>query len=82
MALVVMASPQPLGRLLSTSLVAKPFKVRGADVPVQQGPVLLLNGDQPLIQLKEQLTETTSQSTIRPSFRPTGSFNVMPSSSS
>ena len=35
----------------------KAFKVRGADVPVQQGPVLLLNGDQPLIQLKEQLTE-------------------------
>ena len=35
----------------------KPFKVRGADVPIQQGPVLLLNGDQPLIQLKEQLIE-------------------------
>jgi len=35
----------------------KPFKVRGADVPIKQGPVLLLNGDQPLIQLKEQLIE-------------------------
>jgi len=35
----------------------KAFKVRGAEVPVEQGPVLLLNGDQPLIQLKEQLTE-------------------------
>ena len=35
----------------------KPFKVRGADVPIEQGPVLLLNGDQPLIQLKEQLIE-------------------------
>jgi hypothetical protein len=35
----------------------KPFTVRGADVPTTQGPVLLLNGDQPLIQLKEQLIE-------------------------
>ena len=35
----------------------KPFKVRGADVPVEQGPVLLLNGDQGLPQLKEQLIE-------------------------
>jgi len=35
----------------------KPFKVRGADVPVEQGPVLLLNGDQGLPQLKEQLVE-------------------------
>ena len=35
----------------------QPFKVRGADVPIEQGPVLLLNGDQPLIQLKEQLIE-------------------------
>ena len=35
----------------------QPFKVRGADVPIKQGPVLLLNGDQPLIQLKEQLIE-------------------------
>ena len=35
----------------------KPFVVRGRHVPVQQGPVLLLNGDQPLVQLKEQLEE-------------------------
>ena len=35
----------------------KPFKVRGAEVPVEQGPVLLLNGDQGLPQLKEQLIE-------------------------
>ena len=31
--------------------------VRGNHVPVQQGPVVLLNGDQPLVQLKEQLQE-------------------------
>lgn len=35
----------------------KPFVVRGKHVPVQQGPVLLLNGDQPLVQLQEQLEE-------------------------
>jgi len=35
----------------------EPFVVRGKHVPVQQGPVLLLNGDQPLLQLKEQLEE-------------------------
>jgi len=34
-----------------------PFVVRGRHVPVQQGSVLLLNGDQPLLQLKEQLEE-------------------------
>ena len=34
-----------------------PFVVQGKHVPVQQGPVLLLNGDQPLVQLKEQLEE-------------------------
>ena len=33
------------------------FVVRGKHMPVKQGPVLLLNGDQPLIQLKEQLEE-------------------------
>ena len=32
-----------------------PFIVRGKHVPVEKGPVLLLNGDQPLVQLKEQL---------------------------
>ena len=35
----------------------KPFVVRGSLVPVEQGPVLILNGDQPLTQLKEQLEE-------------------------
>ena len=35
----------------------KPFVVRGNHVPVRQGPVVLLNGDQPLVQLKEQLQE-------------------------
>ena len=34
-----------------------PFVVKGKHLPVQQGPVLLLNGDQPLVQLKEQLSE-------------------------
>ena len=34
-----------------------PFIVKGKHLPVRQGPVLLLNGDQPLIQLKEQLEE-------------------------
>jgi len=34
-----------------------PFLVRGSEVPVEQGTVLLLNGDQPLTQLKEQLEE-------------------------
>ena len=34
-----------------------PFVVRGKHMPIQRGPVLLLNGDQPLIQLKEQLEE-------------------------
>ena len=35
----------------------KPFYVRGNLLPVEQGKVLLLNGDQPLTQLKEQLEE-------------------------
>jgi replicative DNA helicase len=34
-----------------------PFYVRGNLLPVEQGKVLLLNGDQPLTQLKEQLEE-------------------------
>ena len=34
-----------------------PFVVRGQLMPVEKGPVLLLNGDQPLVQLKEQLEE-------------------------
>ena len=35
----------------------KPFVVRGSLVPIQKGPVLILNGDQPLTQLREQLEE-------------------------
>ena len=34
-----------------------PFKIRGKNVPVQKGGVLILNGDQPLIQVQEQLEE-------------------------
>ncbi|NDD45800.1 MAG: hypothetical protein EBZ24_10415, partial [Synechococcaceae bacterium WB9_4xB_025] len=51
------------GKSMSAWTIAKhiamgqPFVVRGKHVPVQRGPVLLLNGDQPLIQLKEQLEE-------------------------
>tara|TARA_R100000664_G_C2758936_1_gene148210 strand:+ start:1439 stop:3802 length:2364 start_codon:yes stop_codon:yes gene_type:complete len=51
------------GKSMSAWALAKhiatgaPFIVRGKPVPVKQGPVLLLNGDQPLIQLKEQLEE-------------------------
>lgn len=46
-----------------------PFVIRGKHVPVEQGPVLLLNGDQPLVQLQEQLEEVefpkTAPVTIR-----------------
>jgi hypothetical protein len=35
----------------------QPFVIRGKHVPVQQGPVLLLNGDQPLVQMQEQMEE-------------------------
>ena len=51
------------GKSMSAWTIAKhiatgqAFVVRGKHVPVQQGPVLLLNGDQPLLQLKEQLEE-------------------------
>jgi hypothetical protein len=51
------------GKSMSAWTIAKhiatgqPFVVRGKHVPVEKGPVLLLNGDQPLIQLKEQLEE-------------------------
>jgi hypothetical protein len=38
--------------------LGQPFVIRGKHVPVEQGPVLLLNGDQPLVQLQEQLEET------------------------
>ena len=36
---------------------SEPFLVRESLVPVEGGPVLLLNGDQSLVQLKEQLQE-------------------------
>ena len=51
------------GKSMSAWTLAKhissgtPFIVRGSHVPVKQGPVLILNGDQPLTQLKEQLEE-------------------------
>ncbi len=51
------------GKSMSAWAIAKhiatgnPFIVRGKPVPVRQGPVLVLNGDQPLIQLKEQFEE-------------------------
>ena len=51
------------GKSMSAWALAKhvadgsPFLVRGNLVPVKHGPVLLLNGDQPLTQLKEQLEE-------------------------
>ena len=51
------------GKSMSAWALAKhivsgtPFLVRGKLVPVEQGPVLLLNGDQSLVQLKEQLQE-------------------------
>ena len=57
MALVVTVSPQPLGPLLSTSSAAKPSKFAAQRFLLSKALVLLLNGDQPLIQLKEQLTE-------------------------
>lgn len=34
-----------------------PFIIKGKPVPVEQGPVLLLNGDQSLVQLQEQMEE-------------------------
>lgn len=34
-----------------------PFVIKGKPVPVEQGPVLLLNGDQSLVQLQEQMEE-------------------------
>lgn len=37
--------------------MGSPFVIRGKSVPVDQGPVLLLNGDQPLVQLQEQMEE-------------------------
>jgi len=51
------------GKSMSAWALAKhiatgsPFLVRGQHVPVKKGPVLILNGDQPLMQIKEQLQE-------------------------
>ena len=51
------------GKSISAWTMAKhiatgsPFYVRENLVPVEKGPILLLNGDQPLTQLKEQLEE-------------------------
>ena len=67
------------GKSMSAWALAKhiatgnPFLVRGQHVPVKKGGVLLLNGDQPLCQLKEQLTEVdfpvTNQSHIQTDFQ-------------
>lgn len=35
--------------------MGNPFQIRGKNVPVQEGPVILLNGDQPMAQLQQQL---------------------------
>ena len=49
------------GKSMSAWALAKhialgnPFVVKGRPVPVKQGPVLILNGDQPKVSLKEQL---------------------------
>ena len=51
------------GKSMSAWTLAKhvssgtPFVVRGSLVPIKKGPVLILNGDQPLTQLREQLEE-------------------------
>jgi hypothetical protein len=51
------------GKSMTSWVLAKhvatgsPFLVRGQLVPVKQGPVLILNGDQPKVLLQEQLAE-------------------------
>ena len=51
------------GKSMSAWTLAKhissgtPFVVRGSLVPIKKGPVLILNGDQPLTQVREQLEE-------------------------
>ena len=51
------------GKSMSAWTLAKhvssgtPFVVRGSLVPIKKGPILILNGDQPLTQLREQLEE-------------------------
>ena len=43
--------------LAKHAATGQPFVIRGKHVPVEQGPVLLLNGDQPLVQMQEQMEE-------------------------
>ena len=57
MALAVMASQPPLGPLQSTLLVASLSAFAALTFQFNKALCLLLNGDQPLIQLKEQLIE-------------------------
>ena len=51
------------GKSMAAWTVAKhvargtPFKIRGQEVPVKQGPVLVLNGDQNAVQVQQQLIE-------------------------
>jgi len=51
------------GKSMSAWTIAKhvarglPFKVRGDDVPVQQGSVLILNGDQSEVQVQQQMRD-------------------------
>ena len=57
MALVVTVNPCPLGLLQNTLQLVNHSSFVAITSQSQQGPVLLLNGDQPLVQLKEQLEE-------------------------
>jgi hypothetical protein len=60
---VLLYGPGGEGKSMSAWTIAKhvatgtPFVVRGRLMPVKQGPVLILNGDQSLPQLQEQLME-------------------------
>ena len=56
------------GKSMSAWTIAKhvargiPFNIRGDLVPVQQGPVLILNGDQSEVQIKQQMIDLEFQS--------------------
>ena len=60
---VLLYGPGGEGKSMSAWTIAKhvatgtPFVVRGRLMPVKQGPVLILNGDQSLPQIQEQLQE-------------------------
>ena len=62
-ATVVIYGPGGDGKSMSAWTIAKhvalglPFMVRGKLMPVQQGPVLILNGDQSMSQVQDQLQE-------------------------